>query len=188
MSKHQAFRDAIEAFEPGAADAPILYSTTEVNEKGFRALLGRKATARPFTVVVAVCVIAILVISTASTIAFGQVSAPTFAAMFPVFFIFFFLRTTVIAVTEQGLDFYFVDAKRGKQVAYDKMSLPFDRITNMKVRPGRWNTSFTFEFLHEEKTYKIKTSVPNKMKKMAEQAENLKRLRAVLEQKHLNPN
>ena len=183
MSKHQAYRNAIEAFEPGGVEAPILLSTTEVNEKGFRALLGRKATARPFTVVIAVCVIAILVISTASTIAFGQVSSPTFAAIFPVFFIFFFLRTTVIAVTEQGLDFYFVDAKGGKQVVYDKMSLPFDRITDVKVRTGRWNTSFTFEFLHEDKTYKIKTSVPNKVRKMEEQVENGKRLQAVLEQR-----
>ena len=57
---------------------------------------------------------------------------------------------------------------------YDKFSLPFDKITNVKVSTGRFNTAFTFEFLDEGNKYKIRNSVPNKNRKMNEQAENLK--------------
>jgi len=184
MSKYQAMKEAIEAFQPGGANEPILYSTTEVNEKGFKALLGRKVKARPTSV--AIWVISILIILmallAAAAIATGHTGTPTFAAFVPLFVFLFLFRTTLIAVGDNGLDFYFVEHKRGSiYVAYDKISLPYDRITNVKVRKGRFNTSFAFEFSNEGKSYKIKTSVPNKMKKVNEQAENLKRLLEILE-------
>ncbi|MCL2810694.1 MAG: hypothetical protein FWD25_02260 [Clostridia bacterium] len=182
MSKYQAIKDAIEAFQPGGADAPILCSTTEVNEKGFQALLGRKAKSRPMSAAIWICLFVIIAISVANIFAFRQTGTTTFAAFIPMFIVLFFYRTTLVTVGDEGLDFYFVESKRGSTyVVYDKMSLPYNRITNIKVREGRFNTSFTFEFLNETKKYKIKTSVPNKMRKAEEQAENLKHLLEVLQ-------
>jgi hypothetical protein len=113
---------------------------------------------------------------------FGHISAPTFAALFPVFFMFYYVRTTLISVTDKGLDFYFIESKNNlKYEVYDKISLPYDMITNIKVKKGRFNTGFTFEIAIEDKSYKIKTSVQNKNKKIKEQAENLKQLLETLE-------
>jgi len=42
MTRYQKFQEAIEAFEPGAGNAPIVCANTEVNEKVFRLLAGRK--------------------------------------------------------------------------------------------------------------------------------------------------
>ena len=185
MSKHQAFKDAIEVFQPGGADAPILYSTTEMNEKGFVALLGRKLKwywSAPITITI----IAITIIATSAVVAIigGTPQATPIAVFIPMFVIIFLYRTTLVAVNGNSLDFYFIDAKLGsKYVVYDKINLPFDKITNVKVKIGKVfkNTHFTFEFLHEGKNYKIKTTIPNKMKKMKEQEENLKCLLEVLE-------
>ena len=188
MSKHQTLKNAIEAFQPGGADVPILYATTEVNEKGFRALLGRKLKSQFISAAVWVWIVVIMAAASVLTVAFGQTGAPSFAAFLPMLIIIFFMRTTLISVSDQGLDFYFAEAKRGsKYVVYDKMSLPYDRIINMKVKTGRFNTGFTFTVSDGDKSYKIKTSVPNKDKKMNEQAENLKHLLEVLE-KRLNSN
>lgn len=190
MSKHQVFRDTIEAFQPGGADAPILYATTEMNEKGFQALLDRKIKRRSMSVgttIYAFGVITITIISVISLFMGGQAGTPTFAAYLPLFVVIFLLRTTLITVNDDGLVFYFIDATFGSNyVVYDKFSLPYDRITNVKVQAGKFNTSFTFEFLNENKTYKIKTSVSNKMKKSKEQAENLKYLIEVLKKKDFN--
>jgi len=178
MSKHQALRDAIIEFQPGGADAPILYSSIEMNEKSLKALLGRKLKPRHKSLYIALLIWAFVIIAASSVviIAFGQVGAPSFAAFVPLFIIIL-IRTTIISVTDDGLDFYFIEAKRGsKFVVYDKLSLPYDRMTNVKVRAGRFNTSFTFEFTSEDKKYKLKTTVPNKLKKMNEQAENQKQL------------
>jgi hypothetical protein len=49
------------------------------------------------------------------------------------------------------------------------------------VTKGRFNTGFTFEIASEDKKKKKKTSVPNKNKKIEEQAENLKHLLEALE-------
>jgi len=182
MSKHQALKNAIEGFQSGGADAPILYSTTEMNEKGFKALLGRKLQSRPLPVALWIGVFAIMAVSIVSTVAFRQAGVSTFGAFVPIFVVFFFIRTTLISVGDQGLDFYFIESKRGSKYAvYDKISLPYDRIANVKVKTGRFNTHFTLEFSSEDKNYKIKTSVPNKNKKMQEQAENLKHLLEVLQ-------
>ena len=177
MSKHQTFKNAIEAFQPGRADAPILYSTVEVNEKGFQALLGRKAKPRPMSVSIWISILIIIAISVVTPMVAGHAGTPTFAAFIPLFVLFFCFRTTLIAVGEKGLDFYFIEPKPGSTyAAYDKISLPYDRITNVKVRTGRFNTSFTFTFSSETKNYKINASIPNKMKKVKEHSENLKRL------------
>ena len=182
MSKYQALQNAIALFLPGGADAPILHCTTEVNEKGFQALLGRKLKSRPLPAAVWIAAFALMAVSVASIIAFAQTGASTFCAFVPVFVVLFFIRTTFVSVGEAGLDFYFAESARGSKYAvYDKISLPYDKVTGVRVRAGRFNTSLTFAFTAEGKTYKIKTTVPNKDKKMKEQAENLKYLLEALE-------
>ena len=177
MSKKEAFKGAIEAFQPGGGDAPILYSTTEVNEKGFKALLGRKIKQRSITVAITICILVIMAASIISVVLAGQTGTPTFISFIPVYIAIFVYRTTLITVGDDGLEFYFIESKFGSDyVAYDHFSLPFDRITNINVRAGRFNTRFTFEFSGNDKVYKIKTTVPNKMRKTDEQAENLKYL------------
>ena len=185
MSKHQAMVDAIQAYQPDGADAPVLYASMEVNGKGFRALLGRKLKPLPMTIATWISVFIILAFSVVSTIAFMQSGTATFAAYIPLFVVLYFYRTTLVAVGDEGICFYFAQAKRGPTYhVYDNISLPYDSITNVKVRAGRFNTGFTFEFSVEGKRHKIKASVPNKMKKAGEQAENLIRLREALGKYH----
>ena len=180
MSKHQALKDAIEEFQPGGADAPFSYSTVELNEKGFKALLGRKLNSRPISSVSVVAWVFVFILAASgavSTIMIGSVAAPSFFSFLPIFIVILVYRTTLISATDDGLDFYFIESKRGsKFVVYDKFSLSYEGITNVKVKTGRFNTGFTFEFLNEGKNYKIRGYMPNKDRKMSEQAENLKHL------------
>ena len=177
-SKYQALKDAIIEFSPGGADAPVVFSSIEVNEKGFKALLGRNLKSRPISSpLVLACIIALFIFaaSTAATVMIGAVAAPSYAAFIPVFIVYITHRSALISATGDGFDFYFIESKTGSRfVVYDKFSLPFDKITNVKVSTGRFNAALTFEFLHEGKEYKIRNSVPNKKRKMNEQAENLK--------------
>ena len=182
MSKNQEFRNAIVAFDTDAADAPILYSTTELNEKGFKALLGRRTKAQFIPTVAAILAIAFLIGATIGVLAGGAPGATPTASLVPLIIVLLFLyRTTFIAVGDEGLDFYFLMHNLGsKYVVDDKMSLPYDKLTNVKKRAGRFNTSFVFEFSHNEKKFKIKTSMPNKRKNAPEQAENMKILHDIL--------
>jgi hypothetical protein len=184
MSRYQVFKDAIETFQPGGAKSSILFSTTEVNEKGFQALLGRKIKWRSMSISIAIITLAIIAASAITIIFFGHTGTPSFAAFVPLFIIIFLFRTTLITVNDDGLDFYFIDSKFGrKYVAYDKISLSYDMITNVKIRTGKFNTGFTFEFSNGDKKYKIKTTVPNKMRKVSEQAENMKHILEMLEKR-----
>ncbi|MCL1787478.1 MAG: hypothetical protein FWG38_05790 [Defluviitaleaceae bacterium] len=186
MPKHQALKDAIRDFSPGGEDTPVLYSTTEVNERGFKKLLGRNLKSRPISNAVWVFALIIMVGSVALTIMFGTAGTPAFGGFVPIFVIFFVFRTTVISAGDKGLELYFVEAKwNSRYMAYDKISLPYDRITSVKTKTGRFNAHFTFVFSDEGKNYKIKTSVPNRDKKMEEQAGNLKHLKNALQQKNL---
>ena len=182
MSLHQTFKKAIETFQPGGSDSPILYTTTEVNDKGFCALLGRKIKSRPISVAMWIGMLIILAVSIASTIAFGQTGAPVFASFVPILIVLFLQRSTIISVGDTGLDFYFIDSKGGsKYFAYDMFSLSYDRITNIKVKTGKFNTSIRLEFTNEGKGNYIRTVVPNKMRKMNEQADNLELLHRSLQ-------
>ena len=185
MSKYSAFKNAIETFQSGAADAPILMATTEVNDKGFKALLGRKLKWQPgISTGILIAAFAIIAVSAFSIALFGNTGTPAFAAFVPMIVIIFLIRTTFVTIGDSGLDFYFADPRLGsKYVVYDKLSLPYDKITNVKKRTGKFNTGFVFEFSADGKTYKIKTTVPNKIKRTDEQAENLKRLLEVLEER-----
>jgi len=179
MSKHQKLKNAIEEFQPGGRNAPILYSTTEMNDKAFKSLAGRKLKLWSIhtVVLIAACILFLAAISFADVFLGGNIgmrSTPT--AVVP-FVIIFMLRTTLITVTDDGLEFYFLECKWTSYVVYDKISLPYDKITNVTVRIRRFNTYFTFEIpnaVEGKRNYKIKTTVPNKMRKMDEQAENLK--------------
>ena len=178
MSKLQVYENAIETFQLGGANAPILYSTTEVNEKGFKVLADRKLKLRSkqTTAVVAVCALIIIATSVAAAIFGHPGAAPAPVVFFPLFIVFI-NRPTLIAINDDSLDFYILEIKFGsKYMVSDKFSLPYSRIDNTKVKAGRFNTSFRFEFSNEDKIYKIKTYVPNKSRKMKKQAENLKQL------------
>ncbi|MCL2827328.1 MAG: hypothetical protein FWD99_01135 [Oscillospiraceae bacterium] len=193
MSKYQKIKNAIEAFQPDGANVPILYSTTEVNEKGFNALTGRKLKlwSSRTTIAVVVCVIFLIAISAVATFLTGSGMASAPAAFVPLFIALLF-RTTPIAIRDDGLDFYFLESRLDfKYVVSDKLSLPYDRISNVKMKTGsvfKNNRYFTFEFLHNDKKYRIKTSMSNKKRKMKEQEENLKYLLEVLEKKQIKSN
>jgi len=192
MSKNQAMKGVIKAFRPGGADAPILYASTEVNEKSFKVLTGRKLKlwSTHTTILLAVCAIFLIAILFVATILTGPAAAPVPAVFTPLIIALLF-RTTLITVTDTGLDFYFIESRFGsKHVVSDKLSLPYDRISHVKIKVGKVfkNTYFTFEFLQDDKKYKIKTSMSNKMRKMKEQEENLKYLLEMLEKKHVHSN
>ena len=189
MSKYQALENAIEAFQPSGVNAPILYSTVEVNGKSFKALAGRKLKLWSIhtTILLAVCALFLIAVSVAAAF-LGAAPAPAAFAPLSIAFLF---RTTFITVTDQGFDFYFIEYRfSSKYVVSDKLSLPYDRISNVKVKVGRVfkQTHVTFEFLHNDKKRKIKVSMPNRMRKMEEQEGNLSYLLGVLKQKRLNSN
>ena len=181
MSKYQAMKEAVEIFQPNAAEAPFLYSMLEVNEKGFQVLLGRKVKPPPFFAAAFIFVLIIIAVTILSIISFIYKWTPlvSFMPSYIILFItvFYYYRKTLIFISENGLDFYFIESKLGsKYIAYDKISLSYYRITNIKIKTGKYNTNITFEFSKENKSYKIKAAVPNKVKKMNEQAENFKYL------------
>lgn len=177
MDRYETMKAAV-----GGGDAPVLYASLELNEKGFRALLGRRLNTRPGAITLLVAVTIVLVISVTVTIFFGQTGTPTFAAFFPIWFMFMFIRNVIVAVGDNALDIHFTEPKLGqKYVVYDKMSLPFDRIDNVRVKRGRFNTHFRFEISAEDKSYKIKLSVPNKQRKNDKHTGNLAALLEKLE-------
>ena len=191
MSKYQGFKEAIEAFQPGGADAPILYATTEANEKSFKALSGRKLKlwSSRTTIVILVCAlifIAASVVSAILTRQLGGTPVPAPAVFVPMFILFLF-RTTLVTIGDAGLNFYFLEIKFGKYAVSDKISLPYDKISNVKVKVGKVfkHTHLTFHFDVNGKNHKIKISISNRMKKVQEQSENLKVLTETLEKKNL---
>ena len=193
MSKHQVLKNAIEAFRPRGADAPMLYATTELSDRSFKALIGRKIKFWTIHYVASVCIIlgAIIFAAFIPTLIFGGPPvAGAWAGPFAVLFLILILRTTVIVVGDSGLDFYFVSSAFGsKYTVYDHFTLPYDRISNVGIKPGailKNNRYLTFEFLHEGKKYKIKTSMAKRMRRLPEQEENLKYLLEVLEKKNSN--
>jgi len=193
MSKYQTLKDAIEAFQPGGSDAPILYASTEVNEKAFKVLAGRKLKlwTGNTTILMMVCFIFLAVVSVFAVFLNAYLGAatpaPTVAAFMP-FIVMLMFRTTFSTITDDGLNIYFIEYRFGsKYVISDKLSLPYDSLSNVKVRVGKIlrTTNFTFEFLHNNKKYRIRTSVPNRKRKMQEQEGNLKYLLEILEKKGL---
>jgi len=187
VSKYQAMKSAIEEFQPGGGNAPILYSTTEMNDKAFKSLAGRKLKTWSIhtVVLIAACVIFLVAISLADVFFGGNLGARPAPAVFVPFIVIFMFRTTLITVTDNGFEFYFLESKWASYVVYDKMSLPYDKITNVTVKTRKFNTYFTFEIpnaIEGKRNYKIKTTVPNKMRKMDEQAENLKLMLAKVEE------
>ena len=192
MSKHQVLKNAIEAFQPGGADAPFLYTTTEMNQKSFQALIGRKVKGWSIHYVVAICIIIAavsLVVTVPAILLREQAIPPAFGGIFAPLFVILYLRSTLISVTDEGLDFYFASSAFGsKYTVYDKFTLPYDRISNVRVKTGKIlknNRYLTFEFQNNGKTYKIKTSLANRMRRMQEQEGNLRYLLEVLERENI---
>jgi len=190
MTRYQKFQAAIEAFEPGAGNTPIVCTTTEVNEKVFNILAGRKLKlwTTGSTVVLLVSALILLAATVVNAIAWRNVggAAPAPAVFIPVV-IMLLLRTTLVTFDENGLNFFFLEIRFGGYRVSDKMTLPFDQITGMKVKPGavlKRNTYFTFIVTQNGKTRKIKTSTSAKLRKVPEQQDNLKELLQTLENKN----
>jgi len=178
MSYNQALKDAVKEFQPDKAETPILFSSTEVNERGFKTLLGRKLKSIPISIIEWIIVAVVVIASVAITAILGQAGAPSFAAFVPVFIVIFLIRTTLISVSDNSIDIYFIANKFGtkKYFVYDKISLPYDKITSTKIKAGRFNTKITFVFTIDDKNYKMRTTVPNRKKHMDDHAVNLKNL------------
>ncbi|MDR2546207.1 MAG: hypothetical protein LBC96_01690 [Lachnospiraceae bacterium] len=186
MSKYQSLRNAIKEFAPTGEDVPFLCSSTQVNEKAFKALLGRKLKPHPIHMITWLCIFLAGAAIVGITAFFNQTNPYTIVILVPVFIILFLNRSSLIAITDDGLRIYFFLSKlKNKNVIYDQVFLPFDKITELAVSKGVYNTDLSFLFDIEEKTHTITMSVPNIDKKMDEQAENLIRLMNVLE-KHDN--
>jgi len=193
MSKYQTLKDAIEVFQPGGSDAPILYASTEVNEKAFKVLAGRKLKlwTGNTTILMVVCFVFLAAVSVFAVFLNAYLGAatpaPTVAAFMP-FIVILLFRTSFITITDDGLNIYFIEYRFGsKYVISDKLSLPFDSVSNVKIRVGKIlrTTNFTFEILHNDKKYKVRTSVSNRKRKMGEQEENLAKLLELFEKKGL---
>ncbi|MDR2599153.1 MAG: hypothetical protein LBC73_02650 [Oscillospiraceae bacterium] len=177
MSKYRILKNTIKEYTPDYADVPILYSTIEYNSKSFEALLGRKLKSGPIPIVFFIVTISIVLISIILTALFGRVGISGFIALFPVFSIIFFMRTTLIAVGDESMYIYIIEPKRDSTYTiYDKMSLMYDKITNVKVKKGKFNTILILCFLINNKKCKLRITIPNKDKKLLEQSVNLKYL------------
>jgi len=178
MNKTEKLKNALELFQPGSADTPILLSATQHNDKAFRALLGRKAKYSPVHSLEWILAGAVIIAIIAFIVGFHNAHAGaggSLGGLFTALYIMYFHRTTLIAADERGIDFYYAEKifARKEYVVYEKITLPYDRITNMKVKKGRFNTTFRFEFSHKGKTIKLVTHVPNKKRKLEEQGANL---------------
>ena len=187
MSKYQAYKDAIEAINPGGASAPILISTTTTNDKVFNALIGRKIKSRPLSFYYVLSIFIILAVVIINIVLYRQSGTPVVIAYVPLIITFFMYRTTLISINDDGLVFYCVEANPGpKYDAFDQFNIAFDRIDNVKIKTGRFNTNITFGFIHNEKKYYYITTVPNRIKKIEEQAQNIKYMLETLERKNVN--
>ncbi|MCL2841759.1 MAG: hypothetical protein FWE05_13445 [Defluviitaleaceae bacterium] len=190
MSKYQVFKNAIEAFQPDGADLPILYSSTEINERSLKVLSGRKLKLRSFRMTILLFVYVFIII--AGTIVSAILTREWGGSLIPFFPSFFLLwliisvlaRPTLITIGNEGLNFYFLEVTFGKYVVSDKTSLPYAKISDVTVKVGKVfkHTNFTVHFNDNGKSHKIKFSVSNEMRKVQEQSENLKILIETLDQ------
>ena len=189
MSKYQKLRDAVDAFEPGAENTPIVYTTAEVNEKLFRFIAGRKLKLWSGSST-AVLIVIVLIMLTSAILPLILIRAAGGAVPVVVFVPFVFLfatRPALVSAGQNGLRFYFLEIRLGKgYVVSDMMILPYEQIEAMEVTTGKVtkNTSFTFMIKQDGKLKKIKTSASAKMRKAPEHAENLQALVQALENKN----
>ena len=190
MTRYQSFQNAIEAYQPGAAALPIVFFTTELNEKGFKALTGRKLKwSLPVFIIIGIAIIILFSAIAAIFSVFGGHpggAGGASGAIFVAIILPVILRSTLITAGAEGLDFYYVKTGFGsKCTVYDKMSLPYDRLTGVRVKRGKVfkNTQFIFEFMDGDKKIKIKTTANNRMRKVDEHIGNLEHLLGVLKQR-----
>lgn len=176
MNKTQRLKNALEAFQSNSADTPILLSVTQHNDKAFKALLGRKAKSKPVHYLEWVLAGVVFIIG----LGFGffmhnAFTGGGFGGLFAMLYIIYLNRYTLIAAGEGGVDFYYTERKFASKdyIVYDKVTIPYDKITNLKVKRGRFNTTLRFQFPHDGKTIKMITSVYNKKRHLEEQENNL---------------
>ena len=176
----QKFRDALEAFEPGAGNATFVCTNTEVNDRILNALAGRKLRLWTSGTTVVIVVSLLIVLATA-VLAAVLTTTSAGAAPAPIMFVFlipFLLRTTLITITDSGLSFYFLDIKLGKYAISDKLVVPFEQITSIHIKTGKVfkNTHVTLGVMVNGKARKLKTSAARRMRNMPEHQDNLQAL------------
>jgi len=185
----QKFRDALNAFEPGAGEGAFVCTNTEINDRILNALADRKLRLWTSGTTVVILVSLLIVLATAvlaavlTTTSAGVAPAPI---MF-VFLIPLLLRTTFITITDSGLNFYFLEIKLGsKYVISDKLFLPFDQITNVRIKTGKVfkNTQIIFDVMINGKQRKLKTTAAHRVRKMPEYQDNLQALLQALATLH----
>ena len=178
MNKSQRLKIALEAFQKGSENNPFLLSSTVRNDRAFKALLGRKVKSSPVCAlewivagVLLIAVIAFLFVFTQP----GAVNGGGFGGTAAVLWVIYYYRNTLITANEEGIEFYFTVNKflSRDYITYDKFTLPYERITNLKLKKGRFNTTFRFEFEHQGKTLKVVTAVPNRKRNLENQEVNL---------------
>ena len=187
LSKHQTFKDTIKAYKPEVADTPVLYSTTEANRNVFKALIGRelKLQSLPAGIIIFIIILAAVTIINISWGA--QSGTPVVITYVPIFMSLYLYRTTLISIGKESLEFYCLRSKFGsKYEIYDSFDMTYNKIESVKIKSGSFNTTVTLEFANDNKKFKIRFTAPNKMKKMEEQAENLKYLLDLFERKNIN--
>jgi len=184
---YQKMLDAIEAFEPGAGNAPIVYAQTEVNEKIMSALAGRKlrlwtgSTTKVFMVCVLIWLASVVLMSLATR----NVAGGAFAGAWAGFIVIWFFRATLLTVSESGLNLYFLEMRmtNAKVVVTDKLTLPLAQAANVRVKTGRVlkNTHITLEFLIDGKKRRLRITAPRRLRKAPEHQDNLQDLLALLQ-------
>ena len=193
MPKYKTPKEAIELFQHGGADAPILFAMTKVNRRSFWALLDRNLKSPRRSALTWIGLLAVLLSGSVFVIE-GLIYGMTRFAYSQALMVFLSLAliffppriyATYIVVRDSSLDFYFSSdpSESSKIKIYDKLSLPYDQITGIQMRLGSYCTKFTFELSNDDKRLRIKTTVPDRVKKMKEQEENVDYLIQTLKRK-----
>jgi len=189
MPNYQKFQAAIEAFEPGTGNAPVVYAQSEVNERILNTLAGRKLRlwTSQATITLVVCAVILLALAVISALSFRHAggAAPAPAVFVPIF-IFWAMRTVLITATDGNLNIYFLELRlsSAKFVVTDKLTLPIGHIAGVRVKTGRVfkNTTITLQFLLDGKKRKLRITAPRRVRKAPEHQENLQALLEMLDQ------
>lgn len=189
MSNYEKFQQAIEAFEPGANTNHIVQAQTELNEKTFTALAGRKLSlwTGNTTKTLVICLLVWFCFVVLVTVLTRAVVGGAFAGAWTGLMIIWMFRTTLITLDSNGMNLYFLEIRMtsAKFVVSDKLFLPYDQMTNMQIKTGRVfkNTHIIIEFLLDGKPRKVKLSAPQRVRKAPEHEENLHAMLSKLQSK-----
>ncbi|MCL2446006.1 MAG: hypothetical protein FWD06_04505 [Oscillospiraceae bacterium] len=189
MSTYEKFQQAIEEFEPGASNTRIVQTQTELNEKTFTALAGRKLKLWTGNTTKTILSCGLVWLATAILVALltSGAAGGAYTGMWIGLMVIFLFRSTLLTVSDGGLNIYFLEIRltSAKFVVSDKLTLPFDQMINVSVKTGQVfkNTQITMDFLLDGKPRKVKLTAPHRARKAPEHDENLQALLNMLQAK-----